>query len=147
MNWQLKQFNELSAFEIYKILQLREEVFIIEQNCIYQDIEDTDLIAHHLFAIKNDVCIAYARLIPPGIKYKDCSIGRVVVKKSERLNAFGKELMKQAITSLKNLFPNQSITISAQLYLKNFYQDFGFEAIGEPYMEDDIPHIKMTLAG
>lgn len=144
LDFKVKKFSALSAQEVYDILQLREEVFIIEQTCIYQDIDGTDTSTYHLMGYKNNVLVAYARLIQPGIKYDNCSIGRVAVKKSERLNNYGKVLMTEAISFLSNEFPAKGITISAQLYLKNFYESFDFVAQGEVYPEDDIPHIKMA---
>lgn len=143
LQFKVKSFAQLNAQEIYDILQLREEIFIIEQTCIYQDIDGVDPSTFHLMGYKDNNLVAYARLIPPGIKYKSCSIGRVAVKKAERLNKYGIDLMSQAIQFLTAQFPDSSITISAQLYLKKFYEGFDFIAEGDVYPEDDIPHIKM----
>jgi ElaA protein len=140
----VKPFNELSLKELYDSLQLRNEVFIVEQNCVYQDIDGFDEKAFHVLGYKDEKLIAYARLFGPGIKYSDCSIGRVVVRKSDRLNFLGKALLMQSILFLNNKYPSVSITISAQLYLKKFYEEFNFKPIGEIYSEDGIPHIKMT---
>ncbi len=143
MNWQLKYFYELSADELYMILQLRSEVFVIEQTCIYQDMDGLDKQAFHLYGIYEGQLVAYARLIPPGVNYIDASIGRVIVSAQYRTRNFGRILMSEAITHCGNLFQSRRITISAQLYLLKFYQSLGFKESGESYLEDEIPHIKM----
>ncbi len=145
MNWVVKTFEELSKSELYSILQLRAEVFVVEQNCAYQDMDGTDQKSIHLFGIENDKVLAYARLIPPGISYETASIGRVVVSPSIRSKGTGKELMKQAIQNIEILFKTKSITISAQEYLMKFYNELGFKETGSTYLEDNIPHIKMKL--
>jgi len=145
MNWVVKTFEELSNSELYSILQLRSEVFVVEQNCAYQDLDGTDQKSIHLFGVENDKVLAYARLIPPGISYETASIGRVVVSTSIRSKGAGKELMKQAIQNIEILFKTKNITISAQEYLIKFYNDLGFKETGNTYLEDNIPHIKMKL--
>ena len=145
MEFIVKSFDELTTNELYQILKLREEVFIIEQNCIYQDIDDYDQRAYHIMGIVNNEVQAYARIFSPGIKYTDCSIGRVVVRKNQRLNFYGKYLMEHAIKFINDKFHGISISISAQLYLKKFYEEFRFKAVNDVYDEDGIPHIKMIL--
>lgn len=143
MEWHLKTFNELTVQELYGVLQLRSEVFVVEQTCVYQDIDGTDESSYHLFCIDGSVIVAYARIIPPGINYETASIGRVVVKRTHRRTELGKTLMLKSIHAVEELFSSDKITISAQLYLKRFYNQLGFAEVGEPYPEDDIPHIKM----
>ena len=144
MNWILKTFNDLSANELYAIMQLRSEVFVVEQNCVYQDADNKDKYAWHLMGWKNDKLIAYTRLIPAGISYKEPSIGRVVTSPSVRGTGVGRELMNKSIEYCYNLFGHQPLRIGAQLYLKNFYSSLGFLATGDVYLEDGIEHIEMV---
>ena len=144
MNWQLKKFDELSVHELYAILQLRNEVFIIEQNCIYPDLDNKDQLSYHLICWKDDKLIAYARLLPPGITYQNPSVGRVVTVASERGSGVGKELMVRSITHCEILFGKKPISLSAQLYLKKFYESLGFSATSDVYLDDGIPHLVMT---
>lgn len=143
MEWYLRSFSELSVIELYGVLQLRSEVFVVEQACVYQDMDGTDQKSFHLFCVSGSVIVACARIIPPGINYETASIGRVVVKKTNRGTELGKTLMHKAVNAVNELFNTNKITISAQLYLKRFYNELGFVEVGEPYPEDDIPHIKM----
>jgi len=143
--WKTKIFNELSTQELYQILRLRSEVFVVEQNCVYQDIDNKDQKALHLFGILEGEIIAYSRLFKPGDYFEFSSIGRVVVAEKHRDKNFGHELIDQSIFEINNLFKVQNITISAQLYLKKFYESHGFVATSETYLEDDIPHIEMKI--
>jgi ElaA protein len=144
ITWQCKFFTDLSNFELYKILQLRNEVFIVEQNCVYQDCDDKDLKAYHFTGWQGEKLVAYTRLLAKGISYEDAaSIGRVVTSPSVRGKNVGKELMRQSIDKVYNLFGKVSIRISAQLYLKHFYESFSFVQKGGVYMEDGIEHISM----
>ncbi|MDZ4666078.1 MAG: GNAT family N-acetyltransferase [Bacteroidota bacterium] len=143
MKWFAKTFNELSVLELYGILQLRSKVFIVEQNCAYQDLDEVDKKSWHLFGTENEKIMAYARLIPQGVNYPEASIGRVVVDPSLRGKSIGKELMKESILKCDELFKTSNITISAQCYLKKFYNECGFKEVGKEYLEDNIPHIKM----
>jgi ElaA protein len=143
--WKTKIFNELSTQELYQILRLRSEVFVVEQNCVYQDIDNKDQKALHLFGILEGEIIAYSRLFKPGDYFEFSSIGRVVVAEKHRDKNFGHELIDQSIFEINNLFKAQNITISAQLYLKKFYESHGFVATSETYLEDDIPHIEMKI--
>jgi ElaA protein len=143
MTWTLKPFDELTAKELYYILQLRNEVFIVEQNCPYQDLDNKDLYAFHLMGMKENKLMAYSRLLAPGISYSESSIGRVVSSPATRKTGMGKKLMKESILQIENLFQTDTIRIGAQLYLKNFYESFGFIQDGDPYLEDNIPHIIM----
>jgi len=143
--WKTKIFNELSTQELYQILRLRSEVFVVEQNCVYQDIDNKDQKALHLFGILEGEIIAYSRLFKPGDYFEFSSIGRVVVAEKYRDKNFGHELIDKSIFEINNLFKAQNITISAQLYLKKFYESHGFVATSETYLEDDIPHIEMKI--
>lgn len=140
-----KSFDELTTVELYALLQLRSEVFVVEQDCVYQDVDGYDQTAMHLLMYLGDELCAYSRLIPPGIKYESASLGRVVTRGSARGGGHGKALMESALEHCKQLWPKASLTISAQAYLEKFYQSLDFKTESEPYMEDDIPHIQMRL--
>ncbi len=142
--WHYKSFADLTSKELYKIVQLRNEVFVIEQNCIYQDCDDKDLVCGHLWATIGDEVAAYSRIVPKGTSYEnEASIGRVISNQKFRRYGLGKQLMKNSVQIIENQFKTSSIRISAQSYLKEFYSSFGFEQVSEEYLEDDIPHIEM----
>ncbi|WP_350293342.1 GNAT family N-acetyltransferase [uncultured Croceitalea sp.] len=143
MNISIKSFNELSTKELYQILQLRSEVFVVEQNCVYQDVDDKDQKALHVLGFKNDNLAAYTRIFKPGDYYKNTSIGRVVVKKPERKYGFGKDIMLASLKTIKEEIGGVIVELSAQVYLKRFYKDLGFVETGKEYLEDGIPHIRM----
>lgn len=146
MNYQLKKFEELSTIELYQILQLRADVFIVEQYCNYRDLDDKDLNCYHLMGYKDAKMVSYARLLDVGVSYpNDCSIGRVLTHSTVRNIGAGKELMQKAIAYCKDLFSNQKIHISAQTYLLKFYTDLGFVSTGKEYLEDEIPHTEMIM--
>lgn len=146
--WRYYKFSGLSTSLLYNILVLRQEVFIVEQNCVYLDADGYyDHCALHQCGFDNTGhLIAYSRIIPPTIKYSEPSIGRVVVSLSARRKGIGEELMKQSIKNCKKLFSNHSIRLSAQSHLEQFYTKLGFQSVGESYLEDGIPHIKMLLS-
>ena len=139
-----KKFSELTSNELYEILQLRSEVFVVEQNCVYQDIDFKDQKALHVFGQKNDKIIAYTRIFKPGDYFKEASIGRVVVAINERKHGYGQIIMSYSIQAVHSFFNEKVIKISAQKYLKEFYQSHDFIQVGEEYLEDDIPHIGMV---
>ena len=143
LEWKIKRFEALTAIELYNLLQLRSEVFVVEQNCPYQDVDNKDQIALHLIGEDNGETVAYARLFKPKDYFEQASIGRVVVKPSYRDKKLGHILMREAIYFMKHQFGETKITISAQLYLKKFYESHGFIQTSETYLEDDIPHIEM----
>jgi ElaA protein len=145
ISWKTKTFDELSTQELYQILRLRSEVFVVEQNCVYQDIDNKDQKALHLFGTLEGEIIAYSRLFKPGDYFEFSSIGRVVVAEKHRDKNFGHALIDQSILEIKNRFKVENITISAQLYLKKFYESHGFIATSAMYLEDDIPHIEMKI--
>jgi len=144
ITWITRKFDELTLEELYSILELRNEVFIVEQNCVYNDTDGKDQSAWHLMAIEGDKLIAYTRILPPGISYSDPAIGRVVTAPSTRRSGLGKELMKRSIEACEKLFGKTSITLNAQVYLQSFYESLGFIVVGEEYLDDEIPHIRMS---
>jgi ElaA protein len=143
LHWLLKRFDELTPYQLYAILQLRNEVFVVEQNCVFQDADDKDQNSYHLMGFSDNKLVAYTRLVPAGVSYEQASIGRVVTSPSVRRSGAGKLLMQQSIDSLYTLFGKVPIKIGAQLYLQHFYESFGFERISDIYLEDGIEHIYM----
>jgi ElaA protein len=143
MEFFVKKFDTLSLEELYRILQLRSEIFVVEQDCVYQDLDFKDQKALHIFGKKDNIIVAYTRVFKPGDYFKEASIGRVVVAVKERKYGYGHDLMKASINAVTSNFNTSEITISAQVYLKNFYESHGFIQVGEGYLEDGIPHIEM----
>ena len=143
MNWKIKKFNELNIEEIYKILALRNEIFIVEQECPYLDCDDKDLNSYHLFLRENGEIVSYLRILEKGVSYDEISIGRVAVKKSYRGKGISRKMMLQAIEFIENNLSENTIKIQAQAYLLDFYSSLGFKAVSEEYLEDNIPHIDM----
>lgn len=144
--WICKPFAQLTANELYAIIKLRNEVFVVEQNCVFQDADDKDQYCYHLSGFtSNNTLAAYARLVPAGVSYSYISIGRVITSPDHRKEGFGKALMTKAISECFKLFGKQPIKIGAQLYLRNFYESFGFRQTSDMYLEDNIPHIEMLL--
>ena len=143
MIFNIKRFNELSTHELYVILQLRSEVFVVEQNCVYQDLDNKDLEAYHVLGILDKEIVAYARIFKPGDYFLESSIGRIVVKKEFRKFQYGYKLVENSIQFIENNLQQNTILISAQSYLTKFYNSLGFIRVGEEYLEDGIPHIKM----
>ena len=142
--WQCKSFSELTNEELYRILQLRIEVFAVEQNVVYQDCDNKDFESYHFTGTDNDTLLAYSRIIPPGIAYPQAaSIGRVVTSPLARGQSFGKQLFEKSLEQLYTLFGNVPVIISAQAYLVKFYENFSFATKGGIYIEDNIPHISM----
>ncbi len=143
-------FNELDTHVLYSLLQLRAEVFIVEQNCAYQDVDGMDQQALHVTghlhnAGQQPMLVCYTRLLPAGSKYENASIGRVITRKTVRGDGYGKILMQRSIACCREHWPGEAITISAQQYLEKFYTELGFTTESEPYDEDGIPHIGMKL--
>jgi len=143
INWTYKNFGQLTPFELYDLLRLRNEVFIVEQNCVFPDLDNIDLDCFHLLGYYQNKLIAYTRIVPGGRVYQEASIGRVVTSPAVRKSGAGKQLMQQSIDKLYHSFGKVPIKIGAQFYLKNFYQSFGFIQISEIYLEDGIEHIYM----
>ena len=145
IEWRLRFFDDLTSSELYDIIQLRNDVFVVEQRCVFQDADGVDKKCYHLSGYDGDTLVAYTRLIAPGITFAQASIGRVVNSPAFRGIGIGKELMQHSIQYCRKLFGPVPIMIGAQLYLKNFYAELGFNAVGEVYLEDNIPHIHMIL--
>ena len=140
---EIKRFQELDAQELYDVLQLRSEVFVVEQDCVYQDMDYKDQLALHIIGYKNNKIVAYTRVFKQGDYFKEASIGRVVVRKSERQYGYGLEIMEASIAIIFKNFGTMLIHISAQKYLTKFYTSLGFRVVGEEYLEDGIPHVGM----
>lgn len=138
-----KTYSELTKDELYKALQLRSEVFVVEQDCVYQDIDFKDQNALHVLGFKNEKLVAYTRIFKPGDYFEKASIGRVIVAKNERINKYGFKIMEASINAISTFFNETEIKISAQKYLTKFYKSLGFNVVGNEYLEDGIPHIGM----
>jgi ElaA protein len=146
LDWQLLGFDDLKPQQLYAILQLRSEIFVVEQQCIYQDMDGTDAQAWHLVGTQNGRLLAYARLFAPRVKYEEASIGRVITREALRGTGAGHALMREAIACLAKLYGPQPIRISAQAHLQDFYAQHGFKVQGDVYDEDGIPHVQMLRA-
>ena len=142
--WSILHFDDLSTMQLFDILALRTEIFVVEQDCPYQEVDEKDKKAFHVMAYtKENQLIAVARILPPGISYKELSFGRVAVKMNFRGKGFGDLLNRKLIDYIESRFPNENIRISAQSHLKSFYEKHGFKQVSEEYDEDGIPHIEM----
>ena len=139
----IKSFNKLTTNELYAILRLRSEVFVVEQDCVYQDLDDKDIKALHVIGWFNNTIVAYTRIFNVKLYFDEASIGRVVVDKKYRSKGFGKDIMNASIDAIKKHYNQTQIKISAQTYLLKFYNDLGFKKQGNPYLEDGIPHTAM----
>ncbi|WP_336515920.1 GNAT family N-acetyltransferase [Pollutibacter soli] len=145
IRWNCKSFDELTTNELYNILRLRSEIFVVEQQCIFLDMDDKDQQSYHVAGYVDDQLIAYARILPAGLSFAETSIGRVIAAKAARNSGAGRMLMEKSISHAKEIFGNQPIRIGAQLYLKKFYSSLGFNTVSDVYMEDGIEHIEMLL--
>lgn len=143
INWVSKTFDQLTTRELYQLLALRSKVFVVEQNCIYQDCDGYDESAHHCIGLFKDTVVAYARVLPPNTVYKNPSIGRVVVDELVRGEKLGYILLEKALKAIEMNYQDSPVTISAQEHLKKYYGRIGFVQVGESYLEDGIPHIQM----
>ncbi|WP_261923754.1 GNAT family N-acetyltransferase [Shewanella sp. NFH-SH190041] len=148
MQWKMAQFSALSVLEWHDIVQLRINVFVVEQACAYPELDGKDIHVQtrHLAAYRQGKLLAYARVLPPGVSYPQSSIGRVVVAKSARGDGLATELMQRAIALSKQCWPAVGIQIGAQQYLQRFYTDLGFVPVSDIYLEDNIPHVDMVLS-
>ena len=145
ITWTCKHFDDLSTRELYAIIRLRNEVFVVEQNCVFQDADNKDFYGWHLMGWQNQELVAYTRLFPKGVSYNYASIGRVVTSASVRGSGAGRVLMLESIKKLQEIWGKQPIQIGAQLYLRKFYESLGFQQISPVYLEDGIEHIEMLL--
>ena len=144
MDITIKSFDELTTIELHNLLQLRSEVFVVEQDCVYQDIDGKDFKALHIIGQKDGKVVAYTRCFAPGIYFEQAAIGRVVVPKDQRAFGYGHVIMKASLKAIKEHYKTENIKLSAQEHLKKFYESHGFSQIGEGYLEDGIPHIAMV---
>ena len=145
MEWTIKQFQDLTLDELYAILYLRTAVFVVEQACPYQEVDNKDQESYHLLGQDNGDIVAYARLLPPGVSFPQASIGRVLVAPSHRGQGLGQQLMARSLAFLVEELGQKRIQLSGQTYLEDFYKSFGFQAVSDMYLEDDIPHKDMLL--
>ena len=145
MQVSIKTFRELTTEELYALLQLRSAIFVVEQQCIYQDIDEKDKKAIHVLGFINKQLVAYTRAFGPGDYFSEASIGRVAVRESYRGKGLGYQIMETTIKAIETIFNTRKIALSAQLYLKQFYMDMGFISEGPEYEEDGIPHIRMVM--
>lgn len=145
LQWQAYTFEELDTAILYQILLLRQQVFIIEQECLYPDLDGLDQDSVHLCAWSDGELMAYLRSLPPGLDYQESALGRIVVSEHARGLKLGRELVERGITLNQHTWPGADIQIAAQAHLEKFYLDLGFETLGKIYLEDGIPHIKMLL--
>lgn len=145
MNWKIKLFNELTTDELYEILRLRAEVFVVEQDCAYQDLDLKDRLSYHLFLEENNEVIAYLRIIQKNVSYPEISIGRVITKKTYRGKGIAREMVQKAINYVIDKLKENKIRISAQAYLLEFYKSLGFKQTSDIYLEDGIKHIQMLF--
>lgn len=144
--WKCKHFKELTGYELYSIMRLRSEVFVVEQHCIFLDADNKDQQCYHLCGWSNQTLVAYARLVPANISYDEPSIGRVVTSPEYRRSGAGRMLMQKAIEESLLIFDKKNIKIGAQLYLKQFYESLGFRQCSKIYLEDGIEHIEMLYS-
>jgi ElaA protein len=145
LEFQIKPFKALTLEELYDVLQLRQEVFAVEQNCVYQDIDGKDQKAFHILGYHENDLAAYTRIFDAGDYFETPSIGRVVVSQKYRNRKWGYDLMEKSIKAIGTVFGKKQITISAQLYLQKFYENLGFVKTSDMYLEDGIPHIQMKI--
>ncbi len=144
LNISVKTFDELKTTELYDLLQLRSEIFVVEQDCVYQDLDGKDQKAMHIIGTKNDQIVAYSRIFKAGDYMAQACIGRVAVKDGERKHGYGLDIMRASIKEVEEKFKETSIALSAQTYLKRFYNSLGFVEKGGEYLEDGIPHVMMV---
>jgi len=143
LKWQCSAFHALTPLQLYQLLQLRTEVFVVEQACIYQDLDDLDQDAMHLLGYIDQRLAGYARLVPPGIRYDEPAIGRIASHPAHRRQGHGRAAVKKAVEICQDIWPSEGIRISAQQRLEKFYRDFGFRTVSTPYLEDGLPHVEM----
>lgn len=143
MDWQFARFDDLSPHALYAMLQARQDVFVLEQQCLFADLDNADKDAHHLLGWRDGRLVVYLRIFAPGLKHDDVAIGRVLSTREVRRTGAGRDLMGEGIRRAESLYPGVRIRIGAQLYLEKFYESFGFTTVSEPYDEDGIPHVEM----
>ncbi|MFD2638007.1 GNAT family N-acetyltransferase [Piscibacillus salipiscarius] len=147
MNWENKSFSELTNDELYHILKLRVDVFVVEQNCPYPEIDGYDQESRHLYLINEGQILAYCRIIPPNVKFEEASIGRVITHDSTRRTGIGTELINRALEYISQTYSDSNVKIEAQAHLQQFYGNCGFQTISDEFLEDGIPHVEMIFLG
>ena len=150
MEWRIKLFDQLDTKELYDLIKLRVDVFVVEQNCPYPEIDGKDIhpeTRHLLGKDASGQVIAYLRMLPPGLSYKEASFGRVVVAVEKRDRGLSRQMVEMAVDEMVEMWPGEDIKIGAQVYLKDFYESFGFIPVTNSYLEDGIPHIDMVRKG
>lgn len=143
MEFKVKKFNELTTEELYKILRVRNEVFVVEQTCIYQDCDNKDHNSYHLYVEEENEVVGYLRIVNKGISYDEISIGRVLVKETHRNKGLSRRMMLEGIKFIEENLNSTEIRLSGQVYIKRFYESLGFKQVSEEYLEDNIPHVEM----
>ncbi|MED3853410.1 GNAT family N-acetyltransferase [Priestia megaterium] len=143
MTWCIKSFQELTNDELYEILQVRTAIFVVEQKCAYLEVDGKDKLAYHLFKKENEKIIAYLRVLPKGISYREASLGRIIVKQAQRGTGLGRELVARGIDFLENELHEKTIKIQAQSRLQTFYESFGFRPISDIYSDEGLPRVDM----
>lgn len=144
LNWTIKNFDALSVHELYAIMQLRNEVFVVEQNCVFQDADDKDQLSHHVTGWNGNKLVAYTRIVPPLVSYNEPAIGRVVTSPDARGGGLGRLLMEKSLEALYNIYGRVPVRVGAQLHLEKFYNSLGFQRSSDMYLEDGIEHIEMV---
>ena len=142
-DWRFARFEDLSPREIHDVYRLRAAVFVVEQECAFQDLDGADPQSWHLLGYRGDDLVAYSRLVPPGVKYEEPSIGRIITAQSVRRTGLGRTLVRESLARAGELWPGRAIRIGAQQRLERFYEEFGFVTASAPYDEDGIPHVEM----
>jgi ElaA protein len=146
LEWQWCRLDELSSEQVYAVLEARVAIFVVEQNCAYQDLDGLDAAAGHLIAWSGKEVAGYLRVLGPGTRFDNPSIGRIITTKPFRGSGLGREVVAKGLEHTRMRYPGQPVRISAQQYLEKFYRDFGFVTVSEPYLEDGIPHVEMVLS-
>jgi len=144
MIWRIKTFDNLNTIELYELLALRQEVFVVEQNCPYLDADGKDQFSWHVLGFDNNILVAYARIVQAGISYNEIAVGRVIVKETHRSKKLGYKLMEKCHEFIESNLGKQTIKLSAQSHLKHFYENLHYISTGKEYLEDNIPHTEMT---
>ena len=145
LQWQCCQFQELENYQVYELIKLRVDIFVVEQHCPYPELDnkDTHQETRHICVYRDSKLVAYARLLPAGLNYSEVSIGRFAVEITERRKGIGSNLMRYCLSEIERLWPDNEIRVGAQTYLKEFYEKFGFIKVSDEYLEDNIPHVEM----
>ena len=143
MNWHLKRFDELTTKELYEILRARAEVFVVEQDCIYQDCDRKDQKSWHLFSEENGEVVSYMRIIEKGVSYPEMSMGRLLTREQHRKSGYSRETIARGLDFVVNTLGETKVRVSGQLYMKKFYESMGFRTTSEVYLEDGIEHVEM----